>query len=1027
MYDSCSKSIETDGQPTSSFNGYDSTTSSSSLSCQLPLHSCNWHYHNIDTKTILEICDDSFLQSYEAKFGYKLNENLISVMNENKTNFIEKIDFILADLRLSFNFLGDLEHDCTNTTHLINRICSSFSKCVYDLRPKCIDILRDDVIPVAMANIFDSYIIVKSSRDSEMTYPEREKFFLHFISYLENLVMAKIMKCWQDFCDENKSFFSSIPVTDYSNPFICAYNFDKISIPSITHPTAFSNKFGKYISFMTVAKIDTLTDEFILECDEVLKGVVHYKCFYIYNYSSNIINDFKRLDCELTNNFKILIEKEFDKKIIEERIKYRLINLLNDSVIWREQAGIEINRSLIVDEIIGHMKKLLVDKSTCSASGVVASFCGPKIPFSKGFSKDWKQLGFKIHPEDNHEILSIRKKFAVKSRNSIKNKFSKMIKEKHEFSDGTVVSASSNWDDISKNIVAVAQETVSNFVESEHRVLQRFLFDIRIFDDYGIFEGYSYGTRIPTSSERLKLFKWLAGHISDCNMKLFIKVWRDLINEAETISVPKGVVFGSKSSADTTLVSKVCEGDSFASTSSDKSELPVINFTSMKKLKKSDKTVGSWGLNLHPDDCKRIFTVISKFSVRIRFSVTKVFSGILKKRIVLPSGIGIRNTGSVSIYGELYEIAMESVNSIIENECAELGRTLSAFRIVDVHGSNSTVRTVNDGEKKAIMVHTRKLIHEKVRRYVKLLWVRLLNKIEYCGEGNEKNVNVVESNLSAKLHCEDNTSVVVFRNKCIDTIKSKVFNKFSEVMRDKHKSHDLTIGNNSWSAMYGELITFAVNSVKDVLKDGSDELNGIISRSYLVLESEVKRELTDEEKHLVLTDINRHIFNESKKMFKGIWDSIFNSLKSDFADVNNSVEVIIPDPVEFKDLREVDKLEFDNIRFEFFGSLGSVVDEVISSSVLNSNLAFTCPGDVISHVSKVVSERRHNLFKEGGFLNRVETLLLNAQAIVGPGIDRLVTSEEREVILKEFMDSISSDESCLVQKRVSKVINLFSF
>ncbi|WP_175330347.1 hypothetical protein, partial [Candidatus Ichthyocystis hellenicum] len=110
----------------------------------------------------------------------------------------------------------------------------------------------------------------------------------------------------------------------------------------------------------------------------------------------------------------------------------------------------------------------------------------------------------------------------------------------------------------------------------------------------------------------------------------------------------------------------------------------------------------------------------------------------------------------------------------------------------------------------------------------------------------------------------------------------------------------------------------------------------------------------------------------------------------------------------------IDKSKLDNVRLEFVGSLGLIVEEVVS------NL-----GCKNSDVYNVVYERSHNFFKKGGLLDMVESVLSGAKAVDYSGKYRFITDEEKEYILKEFMDVINSDRDCLIKKRTGELKNIY--
>ncbi|CUT17689.1 MULTISPECIES: hypothetical protein [Candidatus Ichthyocystis] len=987
---------------------------------------CDWSVQAVNSEAILEFCEANFLQLYVTKCGCRLTKSFLSVVNGHKSEFIEKVDSILVELILSFDHLKCLDDNHTNKIELMSKICSSFSRCAYDLRYRCIDILRHDIIPLTIRNIFDSNV-VDGDYERKMTYPEMEQLFLYFFSTLEKLVEVKIIKYWNDFCAENKSLLSSIIDIDYSNPFICAYHFDGIGIHDITHPAAFSNKFSVYISFMAIAVIDKMIDIFVRKCDDVLKEVVHYKCSYICNYSSNIDCDLRRLGNELSDKFKILIEKEFNEKVVNERFKDSISNFLNVLVIWRENESVEIDRALIVDNIIDYMKNMLMDRSNNNVSDVVMSFRGLKVRCGKRFSSDWKcKFGFKIHPEDSSKILSIRSKFADKSRAIVKNKFYEMIKEEYKFSDGTTVGIV-GWDEISENMFPVAQETIRCFVEAERKELLELLSNIRIFDDGSIFDGSSYGTRSATSEEMDKIFKHSVENIYNCSRDLFSKVWKNLIN-SEKVGVLRSMGYGGQLNGE---CSPGAPSYAVQSNTTGFYSIPV------ELAEKNCSVFSILGLNILPEDYNLILGIRRKFSVKIRSNVAKILSDTLRNRIIFPSGGVIRCSRRCYIYGELFDMAVELFGFIVEGESEELGRILSTLHVADINSGNYVFRMTTDHERENFITRSRKIAYARLKSQIRSLWAKVFDKVKYCGRDEDCEIGGV-CTLLDKIKCKCNTGIVNFNNKCMGVIRSEIFNKFSEMIKNKYEFDDgTTVSNNSsWFEVGDKLNPVASDYVKRIMESEVDELKAIVNISYVVIDFKVIRKLTDRENYVISSDVMYYIYTASKKLFEVIWGNVIDSLAVESIGVDCCLEIGNSDDkcsfvklssIGFRDLIDVDKSKFDNVRLEFLGVLGPMVNEVIDSLALNRDLSLTCIGDVSSCVFDIVSRRSHHLLKELCFLDKAESLLLTAQVVMGCGDSRFITDVESKFILKEFMDSIDHDIDCLVKKRINKFKDLFFF
>ncbi|CUT17682.1 MULTISPECIES: hypothetical protein [Candidatus Ichthyocystis] len=1126
--------------------------------------------------------DDSFLHSYSIKHGYKFSEFFWSMLDKLKINFIDKVDSILIDLCGSFCFFQENLEGCfdANIVFLMNKSCLTFSKRAYNLISKCIDILRHEIVPIAIKIITEATVIDGES-ESKVTYPEMEKLFLYFITRLERLVMAKVKNHWSKFYNKKKDALLSISDIDYSNPFICVHNLYKISHPITNCPAAFTNKFGERISFIAGAKLDDMILSFIDNCNDVLKEVIHYKCSYIYGYSSNTCADFVKLYDSLRINFYNLIEKEFNKNILEVRIKDRIVDFFNNLVIWGKVKITESDVVLIFDNIIRYMKNLLVDKSTNSACRIIRNFNESKSLAIKRLLKDWKcKWGVKIHPGDINKISSIRKKFAAECKNNVRDKFCEMLKEKHKFLDGTVIGIF-NWDKASKNMFPIAQETVRNIIDVEREELSNFLLNVRIIDDDSIFDGSSYSVRKATSEEREEIFKISSNFIYDSNRNLFRLVWRDLI----------------RSSADN-ISKDICD-DSLDTINSAQNDLPVVTLMSADLLGKRDKIINIWGLNIHPDDNKVILFVVRKFSNKIRFHLAELFSGMLRRRAVLPSGIVLCDSSWTIISSELSEIAIESVRSIIENQLAELDIVLSKLRVLDANGGDSSciIRKITNDEKKELMLRASRIVDRRLTSAIRLSWLRVVNKsstdIGYGYKEKYQDVDklFVGGSWGVKLRYSDNVAILNARISFSSKIKDVVYAKFSSMIRNKHKFNDGTfIGAFAWFRVSPKLSPIVKEEVRAIIEDEQEEIEKIISKARVVVDSKIDRDLTSEEKSTVLANIMKLVDSALKTLFRRAWDSAIISLRDnsvdvvDFVSVTNSeddstggnfsqsvntldckeldlvgnkdyrlrvklcceddlailntrrkfsseiysyvsnkfskimkeryilddgtvvgtypwrkvskkifpivkdeIHAIIekerkeisdillrsrvdissldvhgttritrvltsnersevmetvmksvyekvtinlsriwnkisklPPSLRLRDLSGEYKLELDNTRLEFIGALGGVVDEHVDS--LLSGI-----GEVNSDfLYDVLSKKSNSFFKEGGFLGRVESLLLEAKVLDASGNCSTVTCDERKYILKEFIDMVDSDRDCLIKKRVGKLHNVSS-
>ncbi|WP_139057415.1 hypothetical protein, partial [Candidatus Ichthyocystis hellenicum] len=504
------------------------------------------------------------------------------------------------------------------------------------------------------------------------------------------------MKYWRDFCSENESLLSLIPTIDYSDPFSCAYRYDKTNTPNIDYPAAFTIRFGECISLMAVAKIDEMMKNFVENNADVFKEVIRAKCLHICNYSSNPFVDIKKI----LKNLRCFIKKEFDKVVNEKIVEGHFGNFLNELIIWRRQVVepeiVDIGKSSIIKIIVGDMCESLVRCLYDCLYDMVSSF---SFHIASSWSNASKvgsylhtiesKLEIKIHPEDGYDILSIRRNFLAKSRKVIWDKFFSMLKKKHKFSDGTVISKV-DWSEISKKLFPVAQGSVRHLLDMERLELSRLLSKLRVVEDINEFNFSSSGTREATLKERNYFLKLAIGSADRQTKDLFRKVWLSLVE----------VPVDDKISHDTSdTLEPVDEGESSVDVM-----LPVeLNCHSLGVG--ANKIINKWKLNLHPDDDKLILFIRRKFSTEMRDYLRTLFSGMLEEKAVLASGKELCNCSWTAISSELYPIAVESVGPIIENEYRELDKVLSEVRIVDVNNSDGCsyiIRKVTGEEKNSL-------------------------------------------------------------------------------------------------------------------------------------------------------------------------------------------------------------------------------------------------------------------------------------------------------------------------------------
>ncbi|CUT17668.1 hypothetical protein Ark11_0845 [Candidatus Ichthyocystis hellenicum] len=1190
---------------------------------------CKGYGYNVNFKEISKDCDDNFLMAHAVKCGYRFSDNFFSTMIKHKIDFLNKVDSILTNLCSSFYFLRDLGSKNVNVILLMDKICYSFSQHVYSLRDKCIDVLQSEVIPATIIIIFDSVVTVGSC-ERKMSYSEMEQLFLLFITKLEKLIMVRIIKYWHDFCSENKELLSLVSFIDYSDPFFASYRYSRISLPHITHPAAFTCKFDEYISFMAVTKIDMMVRDFVERYSDVLKKNIRSRCMSICSYSPNPFSDIKKILINLSR----FIRKEFDKMLTEKAVEDNFSSFFNELIIWKYQIYeadvIERCRSSIVKLVTNDMYKSLMSFLYTSLYDMVKGFCSRITSSWNHVSKGGNylrtienRLKFKIYPEDGYNILYIRKSFSAKSRKIIWDKFFYMISGKHKFSDGTVISRVS-WNKISKKLFPVAQGLVKHFLDMERLELSKLISKVRIVEDIGGFDISSLGTREATSKEKASILRLAISSADRQTKDLFRKVWVDLVKITEN--------YKSKAYTDSTSESTVKDVDMLDVT------MPVELDCCSLGLS-ADKIISKWKLNLHPDDDKIILFIRRKFSTEIKSSFRSLFSGMLSTKTLLSNGEVLRSCSWPLISGELYPIALEFIDPIIENEYKELDAFLSKARVVDFDKNDScscVVRKVTAVEKNNLMRRAKKFVYRELRYSARLVWLDVV-KNSKCGDHhytsediNEESVGNACDTCGVNISCVDNAAILRIRKKFSSKIVPVICAKFSEMLKNRYKFDDGTVIDKiAWFRISKKMFPIVEEEIKCIVADEYKELDGVVSRSRVVINCKLDREITNEEKVTVLSNIMKLVHSSLKALCGKVWEDVVTSLwdrydnigstvdifpateyrgsggsggsgelfsldsllgsaesdstigslagfnlrreddnailnirkrfssnmrncvrnkfcemlktkyefddhtvidmspwvkiskkllpiakkeimpimKEEYVKINevllkssvvisshdcssidvrdltskersNIIKMVMklvyrqsidafgrvwrsvirsskikgsvddsdavannvneselemtksidkPSPVGLSDLRDSDKSELDNIRLEFVGGLASVIDEVVRLLLLDLDLSSSGRGVILDKVISTMADRSNILFKEGGFFDRVESILLDAMVIESSEKMRLLDEKERKFIFRVFVDSIDSDRDYLAKKRTGELMSFHMF
>ncbi|WP_139057411.1 hypothetical protein, partial [Candidatus Ichthyocystis hellenicum] len=327
--------------------------------------------------------------------------------------------------------------------------------------------------------------------------------------------------------------------------------------------------------------------------------------------------------------------------------------------------------------------------------------------------------------------------------------------------------------------------------------------------------------------------------------------------------------------------------------------LPVpVSLTNSSVCSRLNKfIVGAWGLNLHPDDDKLVLFTRRRFSIKIKNNFSRIFSNMLKDRFVLSNGEVLRNCSWPLVSNELVPVATKSSEPIIEEYRKELDIVLPRVRVIDINEDDncSVTRKVTDHEKDIIMARAMNFTRRRISYMARMAWkgiTKIKGTISNVYNKTYADVNTGDTNdaLKVRLRYIDDVSILNVRKKFSSNIKVKIHDKFSEMIENKYKLDDGTvIGRFTWSRVSKELFPIAKEEVKTIIDDEIKELEVIISKSRVVVDSEVVREITNEEKRIVLEKNIGFVCNALRSMCTRVWDDLVDPLRSKIPDARDSV------------------------------------------------------------------------------------------------------------------------------------------
>ncbi|CUT17679.1 MULTISPECIES: hypothetical protein [Candidatus Ichthyocystis] len=574
--------------------------------------------------------------------------------------------------------------------------------------------------------------------------------------------------------------------------------------------------------------------------------------------------------------------------------------------------------------------------------------------------------GLNVHPDDSKLILFIRRKFSIQLIDHITKLFCGMLRSKTILPSGVILRDSS-WTLISNELSAIALKSVEHITKRQHEELDIALSKSRIVEINE--DGLSCAIRNVTDVEKKDL------------MDSIKKFMDRRLRESIRLSWVR-------------MVSKYSSDIGYG-------------YREKSKCITGSGREGSWGVKLRYSDNIAILNTRKKFSSKIKDIIHDKFTSMLKNRYKFDDGTFIGIFAWPKVSKKLISIAKNEIEPILADQREELEKVISRARVV----IGSFDREVTCEENSIILENITNLVCGSLKKLFRKIWngIITLLKVDFVGKGNSSPVNIVDisevdvnnrdDSLIVRLCYEDDLAISNIKRKISSKIYDCIGNKFSKIIKSNHQFGDnITISTCYWKKISKIILPIAKEQIGPLLEKERIKISDLLLESHADISS-----FGDHSESRVLRDLT---FYERSIIMEGAIKSIRKNVFSNLGRIWN--RIIKLQSINLIDLREIDRSEFDNIRIEFIGILGPIVNEAVS------DLRYTN-----SDIYSVVYERSRNLFNERGFINRVESLLSEAQIVDKYENNKFLTDEERKKLLKDFMDIIDTDRDCLIKKRVS--------
>ncbi|WP_242645164.1 hypothetical protein, partial [Candidatus Ichthyocystis hellenicum] len=654
---------------------------------------------------------------------------------------------------------------------------------------------------------------------------------------------------------------------------------------------------------------------------------------------------------------------------------------------------IKCSYSHIVNNISRWWKKVIISMEERFSESCDSSL---GIKLNKFVVNIW---GVNIHPDDNRLILHVRKKFSIKIKCHLRKLFTDMIRDRSILPNGKVL-CNCSWPIISGILLPIAKESVRVILEEEYKELDETFSKVRVVD-VGKSGDFSHIRKV-TDDEKNNLTVRARSFISRRLNESVRSSWID-VNRTTKSYLSKYM---------SEIFTKRYSGSSL-----------------MNKLRCTDSD--------------NILNVRKEYLFKIKSVIYDKFSDIINNKHKLDDGTIAGMYSWFRIYRKLLPIAKEEVKHILEDGSKALELVISRSRVVVDYTNDS--RELTSKEKAIILEDVMKLVYASLKSLCGRVWIDLVTSSDGgCGDASDSAAvvgsdeglysDVKDDVLKINFCCEDDLVIYSAKKRVSFKINKCIRSKFSNLIKNKHKFDDgSVIGVDSWKNVSGRLLPIAIEEIKPIIERERIEINKILLGSRAVFfkldGTSITRKLTSQERHVALLTVMRSIYEIGLSNLSRLWNGVVKPPEDKspetcgnfmFNDYTESKEFEYLEghslSVGIMELREMDKAELDNIRLEFVGKLGPVIDKVVNLLPLKTDMPLSISDDIMLDVAK----SSYDCFKEEGFFIKLESLLSKAKVVDTFGNDRFILDEERKSVIQAFMDNISNDRDYLVKKRIKE-------